>query len=245
MLISGPVLEVLVEVEMARDGALLIRPREHTGVSLNRQVMMSIGVENQQDLYKLVDEYQPSQFSPAQPNTYSPVLEQIAIQLRGNFVTSDATSSSGNLCISAAWCLYTRAKPSSVWERDALALAEAELDLPLAVWSLTHGPAAMEQAWNASSGGVATAGCEQQWWTQPFRTTPAQKPKRATILPLPASELQNRVAEFLLHKNYPAVVCEGPPGKPFMFLRLKRLNPRMNRNGKDADDCQHHMRLLV
>jgi hypothetical protein len=32
-MINGPLLEVLVEVELARDGALLVRPREHTGTS--------------------------------------------------------------------------------------------------------------------------------------------------------------------------------------------------------------------
>lgn len=30
-MINGPLLEILVEVELARDGALLVRPREHTG----------------------------------------------------------------------------------------------------------------------------------------------------------------------------------------------------------------------
>jgi hypothetical protein len=29
---------------------------------------------------------------------------------------------------------------------------------------------------------------------------------------LPTSDAQDRIAEFLLTKEYPAVVCEGPPG---------------------------------
>lgn len=32
------------------------------------------------------------------------------------------------------------------------------------------------------------------------------------IFPLPSSDSQNRIAELLLMKHYPAVVCEGPPG---------------------------------
>jgi hypothetical protein len=37
-MINGPLLEILVEVELARDGALLVRPREHTGKSNRRTV---------------------------------------------------------------------------------------------------------------------------------------------------------------------------------------------------------------
>jgi len=37
--VDGPLLEVRVEVELARDGALLVRPKNHVGVSLNRAVL--------------------------------------------------------------------------------------------------------------------------------------------------------------------------------------------------------------
>ena len=40
--IQGPLLEVLVEVELSRDGALLVRPRPHTGVALNREVVAAL-----------------------------------------------------------------------------------------------------------------------------------------------------------------------------------------------------------
>ena len=32
------------------------------------------------------------------------------------------------------------------------------------------------------------------------------------LFPLPTSAAQNRIADLLLNQQYPAVVCEGPPG---------------------------------
>jgi hypothetical protein len=248
---SGPLLEILVEVEMARDGALLIRPRDHTGVAVNRSVLNSLVASsadgstssnnNLAEIYKAVAELQPSQLSPAQPQTYLPILKQIAIQLRGRVVKSGGCDTTGhnnygdnnNLSISEAWCLYTRAKPSSVWARDALALADTagQLELPPAVWSFTHGPAALEKqqqqqrALATTGGGMgpfSTGWWTSRWWTPlPLRTaavvdgggTDNSKDRRSTILALPASDAQNRIADLLLHKNYPVVVCEGPPGE--------------------------------
>ena len=40
--VSGPLLEVRAEVELATDGALLVRPCEHTGVELNRDVVGAV-----------------------------------------------------------------------------------------------------------------------------------------------------------------------------------------------------------
>jgi hypothetical protein len=40
-MINGPLLEILVEVELARDGALLVRPREHTG-KWNRRLCLAL-----------------------------------------------------------------------------------------------------------------------------------------------------------------------------------------------------------
>jgi hypothetical protein len=44
-MINGPLLEILVEVELARDGALLIRPREHTGKSNRRLCFCTAGYD--------------------------------------------------------------------------------------------------------------------------------------------------------------------------------------------------------
>jgi len=151
-LINGPLLEVLVEVELASDGALLIRPREHTGVTLNREVVSAIvasgaDISSQhavlQKLHRAVGNMETSALSPGQPQSYATFLKRVALELSpgGTFQASADTSSSittasprrknkrnmidfSKLHISEAWCLYTRSKPSSVWARDANLLAD-------------------------------------------------------------------------------------------------------------------------
>lgn len=151
-LINGPLLEVLVEVELAPDGALLIRPREHTGVTLNREVVAAIvasGADTSSQhavlskLHRAVGNMETSILSPGQPQTYVPLLKRIALELSsgGVFKSSADTSSLitstsskrkakaevidlSKLHISEAWCLYVRSKPSSVWARDANLLAD-------------------------------------------------------------------------------------------------------------------------
>ena len=150
-LINGPLLEVLVEVELAPDGALLIRPREHTGVTLNREIVAAIVASSADPtsqhavllkLHRAVGNMETSTLSPGQPQTYVPLLKRIALELSsgGTFHASTDTSSSvpstsprnkkvaaidlSKLHISEAWCLYVRSKPSSVWARDANLLAD-------------------------------------------------------------------------------------------------------------------------
>lgn len=174
-LINGPLLEVMVEVELASDGALLIRPREHTGVALNREVVAAIvasGADTSSQhavllkLHRAVGNMETSIFSPGQPQTYVPFLKRLALELSpgGTFQASANTSSSvtttspktkmemidlSKLHISEAWCLYVRSKPSSVWARDANLLADRVGNygefLPIATWSLTHGSSKLEQ----------------------------------------------------------------------------------------------------
>jgi len=151
-LINGPLLEVLVEIELASDGALLIRPREHTGVTLNREVVAAIGASGAEtssqhgillQLHRAVGNMETSILSPGQPQTYVPFLKKIALELSsgGTFqASSDTCSPPANssprgkktsktidlskLHISEAWCLYAQSKPSSVWARDANRLAD-------------------------------------------------------------------------------------------------------------------------
>ncbi|VEU37358.1 unnamed protein product [Pseudo-nitzschia multistriata] len=151
-LINGPLLEVLVEVELAFDGALLIRPREHTGVTLNREVIAALvatGADPSSlnavlsQLHKAVANIEISSISPAQPQTYVPFLKRIAVELSagGAFRASSGTvtpgtntkskrkeddkmTELGKLEVSEAWCLYARSKPSSIWARDANLLAD-------------------------------------------------------------------------------------------------------------------------
>jgi AAA domain len=145
VLVNGPVLEVMVEVELAKDGALLVRPREHTGVSLNREVMGALAAGNTStstlpqpspqllaQLHQTVAELEPSHLSPGQPSTYVPILRRIAVELSpgGRFVPSAQVSNglrddvSSKLVVTEAWCLYSRPKPTSVFARDASAFAE-------------------------------------------------------------------------------------------------------------------------
>ena len=185
-LINGPLLEVLVEVELASDGALLIRPREHTGVTLNREVVSAIvssGVDASSKnsalskLHRAVGNLETSILSPGQPQTYASLLKRIALELSpgGTFQASidilSTTSSKrkkrkkmnelSKLRVSEAWCLYVRPKPSSVWARDANLLADRVGNdgdfLPIATWSLTHGSSKLEHVLQQTLGNEACA----------------------------------------------------------------------------------------
>ena len=192
LLVNGPLLEILVEVELMSDGALLVRPRPHTGVALNQTVVAAIlkasttsssssGLLSQ--LSQMVSELEPTELSPGQPRTYIPFLKRLAVQLSpsGRFQPcaslttqhANTTIESNQLVVTEAWCLYTRRKPNTVWARDAHAFADqvliqtmgssnsndtknhyqtngylqaaATTTLPLATWSLTHGPGMLEE----------------------------------------------------------------------------------------------------
>lgn len=230
-LVNGPILEVLVEVELARDGTLLVRPREHTGVALNREVIAALkaDVTILQQLHRTVAELEPSHLSPGQPATYVPLLKRIAVQLSsgGSFQpasTAKALRDLSKLTVTEAWCLYSRPKPNSVWARDATAFADqllkpphqrggTEFVLPKAAWSLTHGPGSLEQYHKAAFGHAAAI--DQgvwHWISSKFLGKTNEISARKPLFPLPSSDAQNRIADLLLCRNYPAVVCEGPPG---------------------------------
>ena len=232
-LVNGPVLEILMEVELARDGALLVRPREHTGVALNREVVAALRAQTDhvvlQQLHRTVAELEPSHLSPGQPTTYVPLLKRIAVQLSsgGSFQpSSKAISDASKLTVTEGWCLFARPKPSSVWARDANAFAdqllkqshhagENDFVLPKAAWSLTHGPGslAIYQPQNASGESAAIDTGVLKWLGSKFLGNKHEKPTAMKpLFHLPASDSQNRIADLLLSKNYPAVVCERPPG---------------------------------
>jgi hypothetical protein len=274
-MINGPLLEILVEVELARDGALLVRPREHTGkmfrrlcfvlldidshpmlirstnlfpclelllsgVALNREVTSALasfgetasasgGHSVLAQLHRDVAELEPSLFSPGQPNTYIPLLKRIAVELSsgGSFQSSSAVSrgraDASKLSVTESWCLYGRPKPSSVWARDAMAFADQlllpnqqSLTLPQATWALTHGPGALDviQASKEKDSDGPQQGLMdlvKSIWVRGKEKTPPPTPPRP-LFPLPASDAQNRIADLLLNKKMPAVLCEGPPG---------------------------------
>ena len=230
-LLNGPLLEVLMEVELSRDGALLVRPRDHTGVTLNRQVVAALsqqcGPSALTQLHQTVAELEPAHLSPGQPNTYIPLLKRIAVELcsGGSFQHSSSDVGAlqeGKLVVTEAWCLYCRSKPSSVWARDASALADqlqsrgTAVQLPQAAWALTYGPSALspssedETAERSSRRGTGFTFWPS--WLQSNPPSPVVTRKARPLFPLPTSAAQNRIADLLLNQNYPAVVCEGPPG---------------------------------
>jgi len=242
--INGPVLEILVEVDLARDGSLIVRPREHTGVALNRQVIMALasgdGEESSTDtlscLYRTVSELETSQISPGQPNTYKKLLKEIAVQLcsGGTFQSASqycpGEGNSKSLIITDSWCLYHRKKPSAVWARDASNLEEQLLkhsqqvhSLPKASLALTYGPETLHR----QSGGTPVIPNINKERNSTFSNIPSsiksilfsrpREPDHDSTMgrpafPLPTSDSQNQIADLLLNKKYPAVVCEGPPG---------------------------------
>ena len=226
--ISSPVLEVLVEVEVSRkDGSLLLRPRDHTGVTLHRPFLAALtetGHTTMTSLHQKVADYEPSQVCPGQPETYAPLLQEIAVQVAadGSFQSSARVrpEDASKLVITEAWCLFRRPKPSTVWARDATKFADQilmsqpsdALALPLASWALTFGPQAVERERTKL---IVRDSPQRGFLGQLFNRyeavkTPATRLTKP-LFPLPTSVPQTRIAELLLNQKYPAVVCEGPP----------------------------------
>ncbi|GKY99220.1 hypothetical protein MPSEU_000877400 [Mayamaea pseudoterrestris] len=227
--VSGPLLEVMVEVELASDGALLVRPREHTGVSLYRPVVTAIA--NMFDshamlsqLHRTVAEMDCFVLSPGQPETYAYILKRMAVELAptGSFRSSSTgdtklLSRQDQLTVSENWCLFARSKPSSVWARDATAFADKMLlpnapQLPLATWSLTHGPGAFEDRFEAHHLPPKPSGMFGWFYSTISPIQSEVKPQERPLFPLPTSDAQDQIADLLMNKKYPACVVEGPPG---------------------------------
>ncbi|GAX13522.1 hypothetical protein FisN_27Lh017 [Fistulifera solaris] len=215
--VNGPVLEVMVEVELAQDGALLVRPREHTGVAFHRPILVALNCAGSGAvaLHRTISELEPTSLSPGQPETYIPLLKRIVVELSsaGRFLHSSVRNTQfSDLVVTEAWCLFCRSKPSSVWARDAVSFADQLVvetpQLPLATWSLTHGPSVLARVQQERLN--QSTGSKRQWWPwgKPSETVKYDKP----LFPLPTSEAQNRIAHLLLDQELPAVICEGPPG---------------------------------
>lgn len=282
VVIDGPLLEVRVEVELARDGALLVRPKEHAGVTLNRQVLAAISSSTStittnntttntsttattddadaknassgesmtvRQLRQIVEGMNASDLSPGEPSSYIALLKRMAVELSsgGTFQSSSNHKKSkrlesllqqGLLVVTDAWCLYSSPRPTAVWARDAWIFAEKlsmmtvnsksiPMVIPLALKALTLGPGALDEKQSSnhskndtqlSSSSPSLAMVLGGWFQ---KVQQQQQPKESEIpaipssrppFPLPTSDAQNRIAELLMNRNYPAVVCEGPPG---------------------------------
>ena len=230
-----------MQVELARDGALLVRPREHTGVAVNREVSALLASNGQRlaDLHQAVSELDPSQIAPGEPKTYIPFFKKCAVELSsgGSFHFSGKApkkSVDGKMIITEAWCLYSRSKPGSVWARDAMSFAKqlnvpgGGQSLPKATLALTHGPSACDGSQdNVKKGtggsGSSKGGLFSRLWNEgiflsastesaPAEEMDSHSKEDPIVFPLPASEAQNIIANMLLRQNFPAVVTEGPPG---------------------------------
>jgi hypothetical protein len=222
--VDGPLFEVLVEVELARDGALIVRPRPHTGVTLNREVTTAIGPPDiLSRLHKTTSEMETQELSPGQPQTFGPLLKKMALELSsaGVFVSHGQARPKSRdpykLVVTDAWCVYPRPKPSAVWARDASVMAEKVLvqdSIPLPSWSLTHGPAILSEIVAKSKEKKSSKPGSWSSWFSMTRQNDAkllEEPVKP-LLPLPTSSTQNQIAELLLTHGAPALVVEGPPG---------------------------------
>jgi hypothetical protein len=234
-IVNGPLIEVRVEVELARDGAMLVRPKEHTGVALNRDVILALatcGEAVTRNLNQSVDELDTSQLAPGEPSTYVPLLKRMAVELSSGGIFASSKSSptymsTGNqrsLVVTDAWCLYSRPKPSAVWARDSAKFVELlsreDTLLPKALWSLTHGPGfldrfdtdQLQQRVQLSLTNPALRFLKSVFsWNDASVDRGAVTPPRH-LFALPTSQAQSQIADLLLYRKYPAVVCEGPPG---------------------------------
>ena len=234
--INGPLLEIRVEVELAADGALLVRPCEHTGIELNRDVVGALSSSTTADnrtvlaaLHRAVGEMETAALSPGQPSTHAAMLKRIAVEISagGRFVSTQSVAYANvnpgriginRLLVTDAWCFYHRPKPSSVWARDAQTLADIVLKQqprsssiqtpPMASLSLTHGPNALRGV------KIIQQPTLSHRVTSSFKSllgwSSAATPERP-LFPLPSSASQLRIHQ-LLSDGAPAVVVEGPPG---------------------------------
>ena len=82
-ILDGPLLQIRVEVELARDGALLVRPKQHSGVTLHREVLSTFSLSDvkARQLHQLVQSLDVSDLSPGAPSTYIPTLKRLAVEL--------------------------------------------------------------------------------------------------------------------------------------------------------------------
>ena len=232
--INGPLLEIRVEVELAPDGALLVRPCEHTGVELNRDIVGALSNDRAviSSLHRAVGEMETMTLSPGQPDTYSKMLKKIAVEISsgGRFVSTQSSAYANvnpsrnvnRLLVTDAWCFYHRPKPSSVWARDAQTLADlvsrnqgarsllssSVHSPPMASLSLTHGPNALQGA-SISQPSIPTRAMSS--FKSFFGLTWASSGPERPLFPLPSSASQLRIHQ-LLAEGAPAVVVEGPPG---------------------------------
>jgi hypothetical protein len=234
-LVNGPILEVLVEVELDTDGTILVRPREHSGVTLNRQVVTSIRSSNSaqndphvlQQLHRLVADLETYDLCPGEPSTYIPLLKRIAVQLssggafQSSSVVFNPSTHSTKLTVTEAWCLYARPRPSSVWARDATAFADqlmkgidqpCDFVIPSATLAFTGEPCSNSLGFGASHAHTNRAGGVVKWMQSQLLSKRHDNSETKPTFPLPSSDAQDRIAEFLLSRRLAAVVCEGPPG---------------------------------
>ena len=111
---------------------------------------------------------------------------------------------------------------SAVWARDSSNFVELASNpnstIPQALWSLTHGPGALDRILGSGESGAqsnnAAIGFLKSIFTSKKGVSESNTEESSPrlLFPLPTSKEQTQIADLLITKNYPAVVCEGPPG---------------------------------
>ena len=97
-------------------------------------------------------------------------------------------------------------------------MSNPEACIPRALWSLTHGPGVLDRLIKLSSGKGETSahnpaiGFLKSIFSLKRDTIHSTESSQRLSFPLPTSKEQKQIADFLITKHYPAVVCEGPPG---------------------------------
>ncbi|KAL7539561.1 hypothetical protein ACHAXR_009389 [Thalassiosira sp. AJA248-18] len=230
--INGPLLEVRVEIELAPDGGLLVRPCEHTGVELNREVLRALSSDREVlgRLHTAVGELETQSISPGQPGTFVTILKRIAVELSsgGRFVSTVSPSyaslnvgrTNNKLIVTDSWCFYRRPKPSQVYARDAQTLADliskhragissgsGISSPPLASLALTFGANALSGKSLVHPTTLSNRFASSIKSFLGWSNGTSQRP----LFPLPSSISQFRI-HSLLSEGSPAVVVEGPPG---------------------------------
>ncbi|ASJ72802.1 DUF3320 domain-containing protein [Granulosicoccus antarcticus] len=233
--INKPVLEQLVDLELADDGALLISPRD-VNLALDLRPFHDIdsnaGARAQTNLEEpmralVSSESEP--ISPFAPAYWEPLLAQAASLLASDarFMSREELGAGGNLAgsgdsleIVSRWALYARPRTTGALEDDLRRLGEEAMDASGAVAEALFGfvrdPSSTVDAPVMSPtvqriGGAQTNGNND--WDGEEGASGSASPKAVPptyFFPLPYNEEQGRIIDQL--EKHPVVTVTGPPG---------------------------------
>ena len=149
---------------LADDGALLVRPCEHSPVRINKFAITQIETLNGpipskslSDLHQSIDFLFPSDIFPADEETFKKILKATVLVLNSKAMYlshskhtyHNSNTSPANLVVDDSFTLFTRPFPTSAISLECMAFNQ-EINnmggksnkIPNAVYNLTHGPSA-------------------------------------------------------------------------------------------------------